>query len=298
MILSIGIAFFFWMLVKMSHQYRTIQTIPIQYNIPLGKSFLVTPPQQINVTFYGKGWDLLANFFYTSKNFLLINLSESPEQNISRGELKDKIKRLTPSLQVEDLDQNGLAVVLEDLTLKKVPVVLHHQLAFEVPFQLKDSLLIQPDSVLIEGPSSLIDSVYEWHTVVLAKNDIKANFRAAVALIPSSNPQLKLEAKAIFVDAVVEQFTKKSIFLPVQVKNAPDSLKRIYPEKVKLSCVVGLSRYQDLSSEDFELSVDLSNVAPNTGNNTAAISVTKQPAYVQGINFSPKSVVFYFGETE
>ncbi|MFK8105171.1 MAG: hypothetical protein AB8G15_21845 [Saprospiraceae bacterium] len=286
------------MLVKMSHQYRTIQTLPIQYNIPLGKSFLATPPQQINVTFYGKGWDLLSNFFYTSKNFLLINLSESPEQSISRGELKDKIKRLTPSLQVEDLDQNGLQIVLEELTLKKVPVVLHHELAFEVPFQLKDSLLIQPDSVFIEGPSSLIDSVYEWHTIVLVKNDIKANFRTAVNLIPSSNPQLKLEAKAIVVDAVVEQFTKKSIFLSVQVKNAPDSLKRIYPEKVKLSCVVGLSRYQELSSENFELSVDLSDVTPNTGNNTAAISITKQPPYVQGINFSPKSVVFYFGETQ
>ena len=90
-----------------------------------------------------------------------------------------------------------------------------------------------------------------------------------------------------------EQFTEKSLFLPVTVKNAPDSLK-IFPNKVKTNFVIGLSQYDAISEKDFQLEVDLNGIPINQANNTAPISLIKQPAEVKNIRFSPKSVQFLF----
>ena len=91
----------------------------------------------------------------------------------------------------------------------------------------------------------------------------------------------------------VEQFTEKSLFIKVDVKNAPDSLK-IFPERIRLTCVLGLSRYNEIAPEDFALEVDLKNIPLNTVNNTIPILVTKQPNYIDNIKLSDRSVEFFF----
>jgi len=101
----------------------------------------------------------------------------------------------------------------------------------------------------------------------------------------------------VTVTLKVEQFTERSLFVPITIKNAPDSLKT-FPERAKLSCVVGLSKYNDIDKNSFQLVADLKGIPLNTEKNTIPVLVTKQPDFVRAVNFQPRSVEFFFVETQ
>ena len=87
-----------------------------------------------------------------------------------------------------------------------------------------------------------------------------------------------------------EQFTEKSMFIPIVVKNAPQKLK-IFPNKIKLDCTVALSRYAELNANNFVVEVDL-RFSSGKGN-TLPIILSKQSPFARNIKFSPKSAEFY-----
>ena len=62
LLISMGISLFFWLLVKLSQNYKTQREVLINYNLPEDMAFLVIPPEKINVTLDGRGWDLMYDY--------------------------------------------------------------------------------------------------------------------------------------------------------------------------------------------------------------------------------------------
>ena len=127
--------------------------------------------------------------------------------------------------------------------------------------------------------------------------DLSKNEEIEVSLKEPINKEIYLSDDKIKVSIEVEQFTQKSFFLPITIKNAPDSLKT-FPERAKLSCLVGLSKFNEINRSSFELVADLQGIPLNTEKNTIPVLLTKQPDFVRGVNFQPRSVEFFFVETE
>ena len=194
---------------------------------------------------------------------------------------------------VVDMSFDYITVELGKQAHKKVPVILERQFSFAPEHQLQSPIIITPDSIIINGPSALLEDYTAWSTTLLSLSDLRSTVNRPLTLQPNDKPQISLSTSIVQVHIPIEQFTEKSIFLPVTVKNAPDSL-RVFPNKIKTSFVVGLSRYDSITAKDFQLEVDLNSVPINQTNNTAPISLTKQPTEIKNIRFSPKSVQFLF----
>ncbi|MEM6698721.1 MAG: hypothetical protein AAF599_10020, partial [Bacteroidota bacterium] len=104
------------------------------------------------------------------------------------------------------------------------------------------------------------------------------------------NKQLNIEPLIIEANISVEKYTDKKFFVPVEIKNAKDSIK-IFPKQIQLSVTVGVSAYDDLNAKDFTAEIDLSKAVE--GSNNIPISITKQPESAQQIHFSPKAVEYF-----
>lgn len=296
-LISMGIALLFWVLVKLSKEYTSKREVSITYNIPSDMSFVTIPPEKVTVSLKGRGWDLMYDYFGDPNRTVKFSLANTPLQNITNNQLKGKMieNAKSSNITVEDLSTDYISIELGKSATNKVPVILDRALSFAPEHQLQGAIKLVPDSVTISGPISLIEDYTSWPTTLLSLDDLNSTVQRPLALQPVDIPQITISDKMVQVEIPVEQFTEKSLFLPIVVKNGPDSLK-VFPPRVKTSFVVGLSRYDTINEKDFQLEVDLKGVPINQANNTAPILLTKRPSEVKNIQFSPKAVSFLFVE--
>lgn len=295
LLISMGISLLFWLLIKLSQEYKANREVAITYAMPANMSYISIPPKKVQVTLEGKGWDLMYDYFGGRNSEINFNLASLPSQTITNNQLKGKMveNARSSNVSVIDMSFDYITVELGERASKKVPVILERQLSFAPEHRLQSPIKITPDSIIINGPSELLTDYISWSTTLLALSNLKNTINRPLTLEPNTRTQLTLSTSSVLVNIPVEQFTEKSLFLPVIVKNAPDSLK-VFPNKVKTNFVVGLSQYDSISAEDFQLEVDLNGVTINQMNNTAPLLLTKKPIFIKNIRFSPKSVQFLF----
>lgn len=297
LMICIGIALIFWVLVKLSQSYRTTRDYEIKYTLPQGKTFAQSPLKTVKASLEGKGWDLIFYYFRNKNPRINFDLTEIPSLTVNSNLITIKIKNILPAgIEIKAVNVDFYNLNVQSLAEKKVPIVLKTDLEFAPRFYLMDTITTSADSVDVAGPISIIDSLKEWNTETLVLKNIQASGKYKVALTKPANTQLIPFFNEIEVNMAVEEFTEKDVFVPIVVKNAPDSLK-IFPENIKMSFSVGLSDYNHISGADFTVEVDLRDIPLNAEKNTIPVLVTSQPASVKNVNYSPKSVEFFFVET-
>ncbi|WP_350178633.1 CdaR family protein [Phaeodactylibacter sp.] len=292
----IGIAFVFWLLIKLSQTYRAQKEVYFEIQLPQGASLSALPPDNLVVDLEGTGWDLLFDHFYSRKLGLEYNMEGLSRLNLSRGQLRSDIqaKLHSDDINVLEINYDELNLVAEEQAQRRVPINPVTVLSFAPAHQLKKPVELLPDSVTLTGPESIVSQYDAWSTDSLVYKNLKQSLLTQVRL-QKPPPEVTLSPQTTEANIEVEPFTEKSVYVPLVVKNAPDSL-RIFPEKVTVTSKLGLSQYDRMTYEDFTAEVDLKGMVPNSSGTTAPIIITKQPSYIQSLFFTPKSARFFFVE--
>lgn len=279
----IGIALFFWVLNRLSNSFKKTIPIKLEYVIPSGRSLSVVPPQYAQVMWQGTGWDMLAG--YEQRIFIQVG-----NDSIQRISLKDLMAQQFGN-DILSVSPELITIFSEESKTASVRVQAIAKISFVKGYDLADSIELTPSVIEVEGPRTAIDRLISIQTDTLRFEKLKDSVITKIKL--RQNPLFKLKTTEITAKIKTEQFTEKLLFIPIVVKNAPQSL-RIFPNKIKLDCTVALSQYDLLEADKFVVEVDLKNIDFKTKNNTIAILLTQQPDWVRNIKFSPKSVEFYF----
>lgn len=293
LILCIGIALVFWLLVKMSQNFRMEKPVSVQIELPENLTFVESPPSDMVAELEGEGWDLIFDYFTRPHVELSYNLIEQSitERNRIQIRLDLQNQQYNSQIRVIDVNYDNMNLRLEEKKQKKIPVQLQAMLSFAPEYQLQEAIQLRPDSIEIIGPKSKLDSITAWNTdsLILQDLEIEGVYQLklqkpvrGIQLIP---PQVTIEVKP-------EQYTEKSFFVPLTIKNAPDSTK-IFPSKIMLTCVVGLSRYESVQPQSFTLEVDLKDVPMDGDQNSIPIVLTQQPEYVRNVFYNPQSAEFF-----
>jgi len=293
LLLCMGIALIFWLFIKLSDEYRTTKEVDISYIYPESKTFVDKLPTKIMATVKGIGWDLMGDHFSRRKNKVNIELQDLQSQTIDRKQLVGAITNQLPaSIQIEDVSLNYVNVLLDNVSNKKVPVLLEKNINAESNFQIK-SITTIPDSILLNGPAVLVENHNMWNTQILDLQQLKTSQQVQLKLSPSGNEQLKLQPPTVQVNVEVEQTTEHAIFVPITVINPPDSLN-IFPKQVKVSYVVGLSQFDQVKAADIKIVADFRYTSLQAEENTIPVNIVEHPSFLKRVNCSPNSVQFYF----
>jgi YbbR domain-containing protein len=283
LMVCIGIALCFWVLNRLSTKFRKTTPVRLEYFTPMGKALRTIPPQYANVSWQGTGWDLLTG----SEPHIALTVETDSIQTfylrtIAAQQLGTDVFSVSPE---------QITVEIEDAGTKNVPVEAVAALSFWKGFDLADDIQLTPSVITVEGAKSVLENLNSLKTDTLRFQKLKDTVITSIKL--SVIPILKFSKTEVSAQLAVEQFTEKSLFVPLTVRNAPQRLQ-IFPNKVKLDCTVALSRYASLSGENFMAVVDLKNVDVKSKNNTVPIVLLQQPSFVRNVKFSPQSVEFYF----
>lgn len=293
LLICIGLAFFFWLLVKLSKDYKSEVVAVATYALPDDLTFTKIPPEKIRVSVIGSGWNLVYQHFISGAPKLAFDLSDRQIFDINRTELEQELSQhISQDLTILSLSHDELELNLETKVVRKVPLDFSPKVSFATGFYLLDSIRLYPDSVTVAGPASLVDSVTHWHTESFEVKNLKSSLTTDLALIPSRKAEIKIDPPTVELQIPVEQLTEKSFFVPVTVQNAPFDSLQIFPNKIRINTIMGLSHYNKVKPSEFEIVADLRNITQNTEENSIPITLTKQSELSRSVHFSPKSVEF------
>ena len=298
LITCIALSLFFWILVKLSKNYTTSKEVRFSYSLPTDKAFSAYPTQSYEVDIQGTGWDLIYEYFSGNQVRLNYDLSNPENLVFNQMRLRNDIRKEFSSqdISLASFNYDGFQIQLEERTEKKVPIDLVVSLSFAPQYHLRDSLLLLPDSVLLSGPQSFVDTIYNWPTELLKLDQLKQSVDREVSLIKPP-PETQISLQSIKVAVAVEQYTEKILEVGVEIVNTEDSL-RVFPDKIELTCVVGLSKYNDLTADSFLLTADFAKAPISKIKNTIPLQLAYKPSFVESVFYRPKSVSFFIIEEQ
>lgn len=297
-----AISFFMWGLIKLSKVYEA----PLKYkltfqNMPSDKILVSAEDTVITLFVRARGLEIYGKLFNSRNNRINIDMSGirlRRVDNTYRGYIRTSryLKNIASQLpQDNDLlgvEPDTLRFIFETEYQRKVPVIPDVSLSFVTQFKLYDSLVLKPDSVIIYGVKSILDTIHKITTEHQSYKYLKEDRQIALKLItPGTKPPVSLSNDSVQVEISVERFTESEVEVPIGTDNAEKLRFRTYPDKVTLTCTVAMREYERLDASLFSTTIDYQ-TAIASGNKLVEVKVVRQPSFVKVIRIEPEKVEF------
>lgn len=290
LMVCIGVAFIFWVGTKMSERYDTSMRIALQFLPPSPRTILAqSPPQALEVTLEGTGWQLAAQALKRKPLMLTYELSADTQQVFRLQQLTRDVRAALPSdIQITTITPELIPLQLDVKSTRVVPIELPYRLHTAEQFVQADAIALRPDSVALTGPASILRDVKVWYTDTLVFEGLTQSVEGVAPLSAFPNGQVTFQPQALTYRLPVEQLTEKTLQVPIQV-DAPDPTQwRIFPDQVSITCNVPLSQYELLQKADIQITI-----RPTAQRRSASLRVMRLPATVQAYRLAQDSVRVY-----
>ena len=285
------LSFTFWTSTKLSNTYIVEESFSIIWiNIPNG----IIPSsenQQINVSISASGIEILMyRLINKSINISLSQADFSREkgQVDLRGQEFFIQKQFFENTKVNILDPLFLEFKFSRLEEKMYIVVPQIEINLRAGYLIDSSLKVIPDSILVRGPKSILDTLNSIQTESIIANDLYRNFSKKVSL--TSIPEIQLSESKVTVEVAVSRYTEKEFLLNVEVINLPLGTRvKLFPPNVKARVTLPLSVLRTIKASDFNLVVDYNNIFTDEEKKLDLIMV-RRPSSVKKLILEPKKV--------
>ena len=294
-LLFLILAIIIWFFAQFSKVYDEIVEIPVVYaNTPPDKYLLEENPDFVKLRIQTTGFELSYLSFFPPT--LLIDVQNAIEEN---GELiyridehrEDIQSQLGISFENSQFLWDELRIQFQQQKEKTLPVVSEIRTEFAVGYAAADKLQLDPDSITVSGPTEMLDSLSELHTLPLELENVKQDVEGTVAIDTSKLSKIRFFKKEVAYALDVEKFTEGRVKIPIQLVNVPEGLDVvIFPKEILLFYQVNLRDFNSIVSSDFRVVCDYAEVE---GNQDFLIpKITKQPPNVTNLRLNEKKIQF------
>jgi hypothetical protein len=290
------VALFLWTSLQLTNKYRTELLIPVRYEQLPEQLKLTQPlPTQLRVDVIGKGFDLIGPSLRLLRDSATIDLAPA----IGRGyvvsqKLRPEIARVLPDgVEVRGIDPDTLRLAIKRKVSRKVPLVSRIYLDPSKGWFFNTPVQLNPDSVVLIGAASEIDTVRFWTTESLQLSGPRLPDHIGVGVSPST--YCVVQPSQVRADLAIDRYTEIQVRRRVQVQNLPPNRQvRLLPDEVDLTLIVPLWAAHAVQESDLPVWVDYSNLNPEVA--TIVPNIGRRPSYVLGVRSQPAYVRYVIGE--
>lgn len=298
------LSFFLWFLNALGKDMTGTINFPAHYiNISRDKALVSDLPENISLTVRGPGYSILKHKLISNKPPLQIDLAKVSHR-VTRDDQRyefyiltfalreDFRRRLREEFEIMAVQPDTIHFAFDLIASKSVPVKPDVQAVPQKQYMLYGLVTSKPDSVVISGPATVIDTIDAVSTKPWRTEQISAT--TTVSLQLESMKNVVFSEKRAEVTIPVEQFTEAVRELPVNVLNKPaDGTIRLFPERIKVYCNVALRDYNRFMASSIEAVTDMVEVdIRNT--EKLKVSLRNVPSYVSSLRFAPAEVEYIF----
>ncbi|WP_373057477.1 CdaR family protein [Zunongwangia sp. H14] len=284
-----------WLLVQLSKEYTQIVQVPLTYiNAPLDKSLSAEKPQEVDMRLHEQGFYILYYRIFRPK--LTIDLAKTEvDGNHLVYEIENNRNAISEELGI-DFDNatfldSEIQIPFQPKQERRIAVVPNINVNYAVGYSAGEGVQLEPDSVTVSGPKSIIDTLQSVPTLPINRNNINRDITGQVKLDTTHLGMLSFYRDEVGYSLEVEKFTEGSVQIPVEVRNVPESLNLAYfPKKILVYYQVNLEDYDRVKPSSFKVVCDFKNV--NEGEDYFLAQLVEKPDFVNNIRLSERKIQF------
>lgn len=296
----LAVSVIIWMLNALSKEYTTEIKYPIAYSkFPENKILVSDVPDHLQLKVTAHGYALLSyklsnrpiplSFPVTSYTMNTLNGDTSRLFLLTRYAREQVARQLPSELQLLEISPDSLIFHFATEVTRKLPVrpVIHFNPGRN--FTLKTGVTIQPDSIMVTGPDIFIDTMQAVPTKTIELGTLEKSYKGMLQL--KGFPRIRYSADKVECAIELEKMTEVQVMVPVQISGLPDSLlMQTFPQEVRVTGRIGLSKYERIVPEAFWAGVDY--LETNENKPRLQVQLRTVPNDLSGVNFYPQTVEY------
>jgi YbbR domain-containing protein len=287
-----------WFLITLSKVYTISISFPVKYSdLSQDKILQNEPLKEIDILVKSTGFNILSTRFLNQSielNAGNLNKKSTFSYYFLIKNQKNKIQRqLRSGIEIQEISLDTIYLELGSLISKKVPLIPNLEIDYHIGYDLLDSEVIRPDSILISGPEAYVDQIDKIHLELLKLDDVKSDFSQKVKILrPENSNNLKVASEFATISGRVEKFTEGVFEIPYKVLNLPEGVDVTSLHKtVKVYFVVGLSDFNKIDKNFFQVVCDYT-LSKENNLDYLVPKVIVKPAFIKSFKVVPNKIDF------
>jgi len=294
-LLFITISLLFWILTKLSNEYNSIVNFELKFkNLPSYIILKDTAKIKINVSVKTSGFELIFhNIFHKS---IKLDFSSSEfESGIINYKTQSSLH-----LVKDFFGSNAeiIAIFPEEIKInyiknkrKLVLVKPPKKILIKSGYGVSNDIKFKPDSVWVNGPIEILDTLYFLRTEFPTNKLIDKDFLYEFKII-NNNKNIFLENEIVNANISIERFSEKTIQVPINIKNLPDSIAvKLFPSQVEVKFLASLNKIKRIHPNHFFFSTNFKKINDSI-DKYLQINLDSFPSQLENIRWLPKKVIF------
>ena len=296
------LSFLFWFLNNISKDMTGRINYPVRYiNFPEERALVNELPDKLELTLNGPGKSIIMTKLGGNKTPIIIDIARV-NYNIVQDDDKYRFFILSYSLremfarqlraeyEISSISPDTLYFEFDRIIRKKVPVIANVEANTQRQFLVNGDIICNPDSVEISGPKAIIDTILSINTRFERFNQL--NQPVETSLVLESIKKVGISHRRTEVFIPVEQFTEILMDIQISIMNAPENLEvRLFPDKIKLQCIVALSNYNKVENSSIEAFVDMENIDIQQ-TEKLRVDLKNVPDFINSHKYNPTQVEY------
>jgi len=288
----------FWFFSALGKDYSFRLKYPIEFVFDQDSLIAVEAlPQYVDIDVSGLGWDLFRESFWFGADPVLLEL-ENPAaiRYLTRPTILPIVTEQLSQYRINFLFTDTLFIDIDRKTSKLVNLKIDSlKLSLDDQYRLITPISLQPDTAIIFGPTSFLDTIKNDYRITLETKEIDKNFDRFVELGLPEILDIYSNPSTVNVSFGVEKFDRLELSTTVELLNFPtDSSVYVANPEVSVQFVVQESLKEDYFGDDFKIVVDYSMI--NKNDSTVPAIILFHPDNIVEMLVMPDSLKISYAE--
>jgi hypothetical protein len=262
-------SFFFslliWGSVTLSEQFFSTSEFNVKVvNQPNGYSSGGSNPETVFVKLKAKGWQLLSLNLGSALNFNVSADNDSGKFKVDPYNEIDENSWVSSGINILEINPREISFVVEKVRFKKLKVIPNAELNFSEGYGLASPIRIYPDSIVVSGPASILDTLTSIKNskVKLTSADSKSSIITELEALPG----FTIEKNKVQLTFDVQRIVEKSFDgIKVVITDIPkDRDVVLIPNVIECNLRGGINILGKISSEQLYASISYSEIVYDT----------------------------------
>jgi hypothetical protein len=291
----------FWYIRALGESYESTIDYPVRYiNFPENKVLVGEVPYKLHLQVRAKGFSILRSKLNLDLVPLRFNVGTFSLNSkgvdtffIVTETVKDVLSAELDEITILHVSPDTLFFKLSGIAVKKVavlPELSMHNRFFQQQFMLNGSIEIYPDTVIISGPGTIVDSINSVFTEPIRYSNLTDTVKGEFNIKPIQ--MITFSQQRVTATVPVDRFTEVEDRTAVVPVNVPDSVDFIpIPGQVSITYRVCISNYNRIRNNPLTPRIDFNEIRENE---TPWLNVflADTPGYISNLQFNPKVIEY------
>lgn len=284
-----------WIVTTLSNTYNYNVKAVLNYrNTPQRRAFHSLQSDTVSITQKATGWQILIARLKPKGKLVRVDLKrlEYDSHIVLSSQLANINANRKPEERIIAFNPDTLYFDFTHRSVRRVPIKLVKSIKYQQQYGQSGDIIIKPAYVTISGPSNRINKIKTWRTDSMVVKNVNSGISSTINLELPTEGNINIYPKSVQVKVPVDEFTEKTIALPVRLVGNLDFFNvKVFPQKVKVTFTTSLSDYADAEEPLFEAQADLG-LWRVYNYNTLPVKIIRMPAFCKVVNIEPRSVDF------